>query len=107
MGSNHYDVLSAGFTDVTDEILRTEIAELVGIPYLSRATQDESNKKVDIGSGFLYGDTYCPIFPCVVKFRERAHWVFFIVASGSPGTFLSAQVGVTTCYVPIGQILGR
>jgi len=83
-------------TDVTEKILRSEISELVGIKYLEKATEDEANKKIDICSGFLYGSKYRPIFPCVVRLRDRAHWVFFLVDSGAPVTYLSSQVSVTT-----------
>jgi hypothetical protein len=80
-------------TDVTDEILRTEIAKLVGIPYLERATQEEANKKRDVHHGFLFGDNYRPIFPCIVSNEDsdKAHWVFFIVDTGSPKTYVAAK----------------
>lgn len=94
-GPNDFDVL---ITDVSDQTPRTEISELVGIPYLQKANKEEANKRIEIGSGFLYGNASRPIFPCVVKFEgeeERAHWVFFLVDSCSPSTFISAQVSVS------------
>jgi hypothetical protein len=88
-----YDVL---ITDVNDNKLRTEISELVGIPYLKEATKDEANNKVKIGHGIIYGMKQRTIFPCIVSFQDKAHWVFFIVDSGSPLTYLSVQVSVPT-----------
>jgi len=88
-----YDVL---ITDVDDNILRTEVSELVGIPYLKEATKDEANDKVRIGHCIIYGMKQRTIFPCIVSFLDKAHWVFFIVDSGSPLTYLSVQVSVPT-----------
>lgn len=75
-GSDPFDVL---ITDVTDDILRTEIAEVVGVPYLGKASLEEADKLMDMGQGFLFGDNSRPIFPCVVRLpeQERAYWVFF------------------------------
>jgi hypothetical protein len=89
-----YDVL---MTDITDKILRSEIAKLAGVAYLEKAAKDEINK-VDIGHGFLY--KFRPIFPCVVSFKDRAHWVFFVVDSGAPLTYLSSHVSVATHRTP-------
>lgn len=75
-------------TDVNDNILRSDVAELAGIPYLKEATKDEVNKVVEIGTGFVYN--FRLIFPCVVGFEDKAHWVLFIVSSGAPLTYLSA-----------------
>ena len=85
-----YDVL---ITDVTARILRDEVAEIAGVPYLKRATKDE-NKKIDIGTGFAYGFNSRIIFPCVVGLqdRDRAYWTFFVVDSGSPHTYISPDV---------------
>jgi hypothetical protein len=64
------------------------------MPYLERATDEEARKQVDIGSGILWDKSYRPIFPCIVKSNEfaQANWGFLIVDSGSPFTFLFAQV---------------
>jgi hypothetical protein len=88
-----YDVL---LTDINDNILRADVAELVGIPYLEKATKDDANNVVTIGHGIIYGKTLRTIFPCVVSFQGKAHWVFFIVDSGSPLTFISSQVSIPT-----------
>lgn len=88
-----FDVL---FTDVTDSTLRSEVAEVVGMPYLQRANEAEANEVVITGQGFIYGSKYRMIFPCVVSFKSRAHWVFFVVDSGAPLTYLSQQANIPT-----------
>ena len=95
VGSDDFDVL---ITDVTDGILRTEIAELVGIPYLAKATLEEAEKCPNMSLDFLYGRNKRPIFPCVVSSEYKAHWIFFIVNTGSPATYLSTQVSVPKFY---------
>jgi hypothetical protein len=57
----HFDVL---LTDTTDDILRNQIAEVVGIPYLKEATKEEAQKKLD---GPLWGSNARPIFLYVVR----------------------------------------
>jgi len=88
-----FDVL---ITDMDDNSLRTEISELIGIPYLKEATKDEANDEVEIGHCIIYGMKQRKIFPCIVRFKDKARWVFFIVDSGSPLTYLSVQVSVPT-----------
>ncbi|KAN0073504.1 hypothetical protein V8E54_008724 [Elaphomyces granulatus] len=83
-------------TDVTEKTLRTAVAELTGISYLQDACENEASLKVEHGSGFLYGPNFRPIFPCIVKNKKgNAKWVFFVVDSCSPATYLSATVSVT------------
>ena len=94
-----YDVL---IKDMSDNKLRTEIAELLGVPYLQKATEDEANKKIEIATGMTYstsivdGAKFRTVFPCVVSFEDNARWVFFIVDTGAPLTYLSAQVSAST-----------
>lgn len=88
MSATDYDVL---IPDITDQLLRNEIAELAGIQYLQKATEADKGK-VNVGCGFFYGNKFRPIFPCVVTSREQSRWVFFLVDSGAPLTYLSAQV---------------
>jgi len=83
-----YDVL---ITDIDDEKLRTEIAEIVGIPYHAKATTEDANKVVEIGDCYIYGRKFRTIFPAVVTNGSGAHWVFFIVNPGALLTYLSAQ----------------
>jgi hypothetical protein len=86
-----HDIL---ITDVGYDKLQHEIAEIVGIPYHSPASKEEADKVVDIGKCFFYGRKIRTMFPAVVTHRSgKAYWVFFIVDSGSPLTYLSAQVG--------------
>jgi len=90
---NSYDVL---ITDINDNTLRSNISDFIGIPYLREATKDDANKKVQIGHSFIYGQNFRTIFPCVVSYEDKAHWVFFIVSSGAPLTYLSASVSIYT-----------
>ena len=89
-----YDVL---ITDIDDHTLHNEISKRVGIPYLKEATKEEADIVADSVRGFLYGQKYRQILPCVLKVDDKAHWVFFIVDGGSPLTYISTQVSVHTC----------
>ena len=97
---NQYDVL---ISDVDHDKLRHEIAEMVGIPYHSPASKEEAGKVINIGECFIYGRNFRTIFPAVVTHRSgKGLWVFLLVNSGSPMTYLSAQVhnppgGKSTC----------
>ena len=84
-----YDVI---LTDVMNKTLRHEVAEIAGVPYLQGATEDEANEVVTTGQGFIYGKKLRTIFPCVAGREGRAHWVFFVVDTGAPLTYLSKQV---------------
>ncbi len=88
-----FDVL---ITDVNDEKLRSEIAEAVGIQYLAKATEADANKVLEIGQGVIYGKKLRTIFPCVVRNKDKAHWVFFVLDTCAPLTYLSAQVSAPT-----------
>ena len=88
-----FDVL---ITDIDNKKLRSEVAEVVGIQYLAKATEAEANKVVDIGHAYIFGHNSCTIFPCVVSYAGKSHWVFFIVDSGAPLTYLSAEVSTPT-----------
>ncbi|RPB15818.1 hypothetical protein P167DRAFT_602907 [Morchella conica CCBAS932] len=83
-----YDVL---ITDVKHETLETTIAEELGIPYLSKATDADAKKAVQVGHGYIYGSKFRAIIPLVVSHRDECRWVFFIMDSGAPLTYLSAQ----------------
>ena len=82
--------------DMNDAKLRTEISELIGIPYLQPATKDEADKIV---TGLIYGDKYRVIFPCVVGYKSKAYWIFFLLDLGAPVTYLSSQVRFTLSYL--------
>jgi len=90
-----HDVIITDMSDYTsDNMLRTDIAELLGIPYLQKATKDEANKKIEI-AGIIYGTKFRMVFPCVVSFEDNARWVFFIVHTGAPLTYLSTHVNTS------------
>ncbi|KAH0563012.1 hypothetical protein GP486_002418 [Trichoglossum hirsutum] len=85
-----YDVLITG---VGDDVLRSEISELVGIPYLEEAAvNDEADGMPDRIYGFVYGRMFRMIFPCLLSIEDKAHWVFFLVDDGAPLTYISTQV---------------
>lgn len=96
-----YDIL---ITDVDYSKLRHEISEVVGIPYLSLASKEEAGKIINIGDGFIYGKRALyggkprTIFPGVISqcISGKAYWVFFLVNTASPLTYLSAQVNIPT-----------
>lgn len=89
-----YDVW---ISDVNHEKLRGEVAETVGIPYHAMATAEDSNKVVEIGDWYMYGQKFRTIFPAVVARGNQAHWVFFLIDSGPPLTYPSAQVSAPSC----------
>ena len=84
---NEYDVV---LSDVTHEKLKSSIAEELGITYLSKAVDVEG--PVRVGTGYIYGLHKRTIVPFVVSHGEESRWVFFIVDSGSPWTYISIQV---------------
>jgi hypothetical protein len=69
-----YDVL---ITDVNDETLRTEVSQVVGIPYLAKATEADANEALKVGHGYIYGRKLRTTFPAIVGHKGKAHWVFF------------------------------
>ena len=89
-----YDVL---ITDIDNHTLHNEISKRLGILYLKEATKEEADYVADSVRGFMYGQMYHMILPCVLKVEDKAHWVFFIVNGGSPLTYVSTQVSVHTC----------
>ncbi len=79
---DHFDVLLG---DIDEEDLRTEIAEELGIDFLSNAT---SPPRLPV-HGFLFGRHSRPMVSLSVERRTRAVNVFFLVDTGSPYTYLS------------------
>jgi hypothetical protein len=86
-----YDVV---LSDMDKDTLHTDISKVVGIPYLKEATKDDADKVAREINGALYGETFCMIFPCVLSAKSTARWVFFIVDSGAPSNYISAEVNV-------------
>jgi hypothetical protein len=89
MDPQNYDVL---ITDVNDITLHHDIAREAGIPYLSEAIPEQRVRKPRIMKGFIYGRLHRMILPCVVEVEDKAVWVFFIVNTGAPITYISKQV---------------
>lgn len=73
IGPADYDVL---ITDISHQTLETTIAEELGIPYLSKATESDAKEVVEMGEGYIHGETVRPIVPFVVSRRDEARWVF-------------------------------
>ena len=91
MDPRDYDVL---ITDIDNDTLQSEISKLAGIPYLKEATKDEADqvpKKID---GFTYGPKLRLVFPSVLSVEDKARWVFFVMDTGAPVTYISTQVNV-------------
>lgn len=84
-----YDVL---ISDITHKTLDTTIAEELGIPYLEGATKADAEEMVRIADGYIFGPNDRTIIPLVVTHKEVARWVFFILGTGCPWTYLSAEV---------------
>jgi hypothetical protein len=76
-----YDVL---ITDIDSNKLRSEIAEVIGILYLAKASEADANKVIEIGHGIVYGPKFRTILPCVVSRRGKSYWMFFIVDTFLP-----------------------
>jgi hypothetical protein len=58
-----FDVL---LTDPNHEKLQTGDSEILGVSYLSNATETDAKRVVEVGEAILDGQTYRIIFPCVV-----------------------------------------
>ena len=86
-----YDVL---ITDIDNDTLHSEISKLLGIPYLKEATKDEADMMPTKLHGFTYGQTFRMIFPCILGCEDQARWVFFVMDSAAPLTYISTQVSV-------------
>jgi hypothetical protein len=86
-----YDVL---LSDIDNNTLHFGVSKRVGIPYLEEATKDETDTVPGEINGFLYGPKSCMILPCVLSIEDKARWVFFIVDSAAPVTYISRQVSV-------------
>jgi hypothetical protein len=91
MNPEDYDI---SITEVDNNTLHSEISKLVDIPYLKEATKSEADKVGKEIHGFYYGRSRCMIFPCVLSIKGKARWVFFIVDSGAPLTYISTEVSV-------------
>jgi hypothetical protein len=86
-----YDAL---LSDMDNSTLHSQVSKRVGIPYLEEATKGEADKIPGEINGFLYGPKSRMILPCVLSIEDKARWVFFIVDSGAPVTYISSQVNV-------------
>lgn len=90
-----YDVL---ITDMTNEDLRLGLSEVLGINYLQRATATEAIEVPESIQGVAYGPKQRPIFPGVVTRGNLSYWVFFIVTTSAPLTYISKEVSEIYLY---------
>lgn len=82
-----YDVL---ISDINHEKLRGEVADTISIQYHAEATQEDANKVVEISDCYIYGRKFRYSQQLLVMVPRPIG--VFIVDSGSPLTYLSAQV---------------
>lgn len=80
--------------DISHETLQHRVSEKLGIDYLSEAF-DEAKKPVSMCNGYIFGRNKRPMVALVVSHGGEYRWVFFVVDTGSPWTYVSRQVG--TC----------
>ncbi|KAG0640299.1 hypothetical protein HOY80DRAFT_959454 [Tuber brumale] len=104
LGSLDWKDYDVWIPDIDASKLKNEIADLAGIPYHSPATGEEVDTVVNIGDCFLYSPNLRTIFPAVVTSPEgKAHWVFFLVNSGSSLTYLSTQTSELFGITPLHE----
>jgi hypothetical protein len=87
-------------TDINQDVLGNELSEIAGVKYLSHATKEDADKFITRGEGFIYGRNNRLMFPCVVTYRnfytyrDISRWVFFLIGTGTPRTYLSLEVSI-------------
>ena len=86
-----YDDLTTDMKDIKHQALEN-IVEGLGIPYPSRVGEAEAKALVKVGNGYIHGLKSRAIAPFIVGHQDEARWVFFILATGAPLTYLSDQV---------------
>lgn len=61
---------------------------------LHEATKSDAGKKVEEATAIVFGHTHRVIFPAVVHNtdEDKAHWVYFLIDTGSLLMYLSSQV---------------
>jgi hypothetical protein len=79
-----FDVL---ISDLNHQKLETELSDILGVPYLSRASEEDVKKVVEVGEAIVVGPSFRTIFPCVVEVGGKALWIFFLVDTGSTMPF--------------------
>ena len=86
-----FDVL---LTDLDEETLKDEIPRYIGIPFLKEATEEEAAKVATELHGRIYSGTFRQVLPCVLSHKNKARWVFFLIDTGAPFTYISPQVSL-------------
>jgi len=92
-------------TDIDHNRPQHEVAGIVGIPYVFPASKVEADKVITIGECFIFTRKARTIFPAVVAHPSgKGYWVFFLVNTCMPLTYLSAQDGNPTAELRIRLI---
>jgi hypothetical protein len=84
---------------LTPKKLKSEIAQDLGIPFLSPATQADAEMQGTSYDGYVYGTRKVGIVPLVVTTADGRpdilpRWVFFIIRQDSSTTSVSRKVSV-------------
>ncbi|PUU77264.1 hypothetical protein B9Z19DRAFT_1128524 [Tuber borchii] len=87
-------------TDITEEILHTNIARDLGINYLSEATGDKLIHCPQMVNGYIFGKAGRSIIPFPISFNSPPRWVFFMFDTGAPQTFLTEQASKAIGVIP-------
>jgi len=86
--------MEGDYDDMNSDTLHSEISKLLDIPYLKEVTKDEAGKVASQIRGYMYGQKLHLMLPCVLSFKDKARWVFFIVDLEAEDTFISTEVSV-------------
>lgn len=85
----HYDV---SIPDMNHEVLTTKLSKIIGIKYHQQVPQEEADKIITKVHRIIYGPCMQFILPYVMSVGGIARWVFFLVHTGAPMTYISTQV---------------
>jgi hypothetical protein len=67
-GTKDYGV---SITGIDTKTLQSEIADIVGIPYLAKATEAEANNTVEVGHGIVYSRNLVRYFRALLVIKTR------------------------------------
>ncbi|PUU73966.1 hypothetical protein B9Z19DRAFT_1134108 [Tuber borchii] len=91
--------------DVTEDIYAGDISRLMGVSYLSQAPDLLARDlPVEVGA-IIYGPNGRTITSLIVTYKGNSRWVFFLIDTGAPKTFLSLEA-YSALGIPWTQELG-
>ena len=79
-------------SDITHKTLESTISQDIGMDYLSKAEEPDANRVLESVTGYIRRLGHRALVPLVVNNDGEARWVFFIIDSSAPFTYLSVQV---------------